>query len=201
MSEEMLWLHMRGGITIFSRLLHKVFGQSLAELLPTRVIPVSANPPRDLSALVDTELKAVISLLAPKKRKAAEARARLRPLLSLDGAATGRLDQPTEAEVCRAEKALKGGALWESVLPGLASLQIAPTGPGDDAQEVSLRIGRDADGVPVRRVAPGEAALAYRDSNPFDEFGLGLSSFGKKLGISQYEGYALIHHLKLKDDE
>lgn len=201
MSEEMLWLHMRGGITIFDRVLAQAFGQSLEELLPNRVIPVSVSPPDDLGALVESELKAVLMLLAPKTRKTAVARARLRPLLSLDGASTGRLDQPTEVEVNRAEKALKAGTAWEAVLPGLAALQIAPVAPGANPQELALRIKREADGVPVRKAAPGESALVYRDSNPFDDFGLTLNAFGGKLGLSQFEGLALIHHLNLKSDD
>ena len=39
MSEEILWLHMRGGITIFNRVLPQAFAQSLDELLPNRAIP------------------------------------------------------------------------------------------------------------------------------------------------------------------
>ena len=201
MSEEMLWLHMRGGITIFNRVLQQAFAQSLDELLPNRVIPVSVSPPEDLGFLVEAEVKAVLMLLAPKTRKTAEARARLRPLLSLDGASTGRLDQPTETEVNRAEKALKTGTTWESVLPGLAALQIAPVAPGANVQELALRMSREADGVPVRRAAPGESALVYRDSNPFDDFGVTLSTFGRKLSLTQFEGFALIHYLDLKNDD
>ncbi|GAA1214934.1 hypothetical protein GCM10009655_12680 [Rhodoglobus aureus] len=60
---------------------------------------------------------------------------------------------------------------------------------------------REAEGLPVRRAAVGESALVYRDSNPFDDFGLALSRFGSKLGLTQFEGYALIYHLKLKQDD
>lgn len=202
MSEDMLWVHMRAGITIFRRILADVFGEDLTDLLPGRVIPVSAAPPSDLSELVEAELVSIGELLEPGKRRGAEANARLRPLLSLDGGATGRSDQPTESEVNAAAKKLRSGQSWRSVLPGLAQLSFASAAPGTDAQEVVLRIGKSEDGVPVRRARPGETgALAYRGVSPFEEFGLKLSEFGKKLGLSQFEGYALIYAMGLKSDD
>jgi len=199
MSEQMLWIHMRGGITIFRRILQDSFGQSLSDLLPQRTIPVSASPPTDLQAVIESEMVAVTKLLAPGTRRVAEAHSRLRPLLSLDGSPTGRLDQPTELEVGRAERALRAGKPWQTIFPGLATIQF--TDLGSQTQEVALRITSDPNATPVRRADYGEAALAYGKSNPFDEYGLKLSEFGLKLGLSQYEGHALIHALGLKDDD
>lgn len=202
MSEEMLWVHMRGGITIFRRLLKDEFSEELTELLPGRVIPVSATPPSDLGALVESEMRSIKEMLQPGKRRTAEAAARLRPFLSLDGSVTGRSDQPTESEVTKAERQLRDGQAWREVFPGLAQLSIGSAYPGQDAQEVVLRIGKDADAVPVRRAAPGETgALAYRGISPFEEFGIKLSEFGNKLGVTRHEGYAIVRHLNLKDDE
>lgn len=201
MSEQLLWVHMRSGITVIRRLLRDELQQDLGALLPGRVIPVSTEPPHELQALVEEELATVAALLAPGTRKGPEARARLRPLLSLDGAATGRVDPPTEIEVSRAESALRKGTEWQRVLPGLATLSITPVEPGGDAQEVVLRVGRDADAIPVRKARREEEALAYRSMDPFEEYGGRLSTFGSKLGLTQQQGYALIDHLALKDDD
>ncbi|WP_448005457.1 DUF3644 domain-containing protein [Agromyces bauzanensis] len=201
MSEQLLWVHMRSGISVIRRLLRDELHQDLGELLPGRVIPVSAEPPHDLQALVEEELATVAALLAPGTRKGPDARARLRPLLSLDGAATGRVDPPTEIEVSRAEAALRKGTEWQRILPGLATLSITPVAPGGDAQDVVLRVGRDADAIPVRKARRDEEALAYRSMDPFEEYGGKLSAFGSKLGLSQQQGYALIEHLALKDDD
>lgn len=202
MSEDMLWVHMRGGITIFRRLLKDEFDEDLTTLLPGRVIPVSAAPPSDLAALVESEMAAIKEMLRPGKRRTAEAAARLRPFLSLDGSVTGRSDQPTEGEVTKAERQLRAGKGWRAVFPGLAQLSIGSARPGQDAQEVVLRIGKDPDAVPVRRAKPGEAgALAYRGVSPFEEFGIKLSEFGSKLGVTQNQGYAIIRELKIKEDE
>lgn len=203
MNDDLLWVHMRAGITVFRRLLRDELGQSLEEVLPTRVIPVSAAPPSDLTLLVEQELRAIAEINTPSSRRSVEVRARLRPLLSLDGSATGRSDRPTESEVTRAERALRAGADWRNVLPGLATLQIASASPNGDGQEVVLRVGKDADSVPVRRARSGESeeALAYRGVSPFEEFGVKLTEFGDKLGITRYEGLALIDALELKSDD
>lgn len=202
MSEEMLWVHMRGGISIFRRLLKDEFGEDLTDLLPGRVIPVSAQPPQDLSVLVESELASITDLLKPGRRRIAEASARLRPFLSLDGSVTGRSDQPTEAEVTKAERQLRSGTNWQTVFPGLAQLSIGSANPSGDAQEVVLRIGKAEDAIAVRRAKPGETgALAYRGVSPFEEFGVKLSTFGAKLGVSQTQGYAIIRELKIKDDD
>ncbi len=37
--------------------------------------------------------------------------------------------------------------------------------------------------------------------DPFEEYGGKLSTFGSKLGLSQQQGYALIEHLALKNDD
>lgn len=201
MSEQLMWVHMRSGISVIRRLLRDELQLDLRELLPGRVIPVSTEPPHELQALVEEELATVAKLLAPGTRKGPDARARLRPLLSLDGAATGRVDPPTEIEVARAESALRKGTQWQRILPGLATLSITPVTPEGDAQEVVLRVGRDADGIPVRKARRDEEALAYRSMDPFEEYGGKLSTFGKKLGLSQQQGYALIDHLAIKDDD
>lgn len=201
MSEQLLWLHMRSGITVIRRLLRDQLSLDLNDLLPGRVIPVSTEPPHEMKALVEEELATVAALLAPGTRRGPDARARLRPLLSLDGAATGRTDPPTEKEVARAEAALRKGAEWQRVLPGLATLSIAPVAPGGDAQEVVLRVGKAADGVPVRKARRDEEALAYRSMNPFEEYAGRLTEFGSKLGLTQQQGYALIEHLAIKDDD
>lgn len=203
MSDDLLWVHMRAGISLFRRLLADELEQALTDALPGRVIPVSASPPSDLGLLVENELQEVKRLLATGRRRTAEAGARLRPLLSLDGSVTGRTDQPTETEVHRAERAIRAGVDWGKVLPGLASLSIAQATPNGDAQEVVLRVGKGKDAVPVRRARPGEEAeaLAYRGVSPFEEYSIKLIDYGEMLGLGVNEGYAIIDALNIKDDD
>lgn len=207
-SDDLLWVHMRSIVTIFHRLLREELQDDSPFVgLPARVLPVSATAPTDMGLLVEEEIQMVRDLLAPGRRRSTEAAMRLRPLLALDGSVTGRADAPTEKEVQRASRALAGGKDWRVVLPGLATLQLVRRPPADSgaaggAREIVLRIGRGAEALPVKRVAPDdEGALAYRDSNPFDDYGIKLSTFGERLGLTRTEGYAVIEALKLKDDD
>ena len=199
-SEDMLWLHVRSGVTIFAKLLSAAFHEDLPAVIPSRVIPVSALPPTDARAAVEREMQDIAAMLKPGLRQGEDAKARIRPLLALDGAVTGREESPTEVELERAVRAFRQGKKWEEVFPGLTTLEIVTT-PGA-AQEVSLRISKAGEGPAVRLAKSGEekGALLYRKSDPFDEYGIKLSEFGKKLGVPQNDGYALTWYLKLKDD-
>jgi hypothetical protein len=202
MSEDMLWLHVRSAVTIYKRILREQFEQDLAKVIPARAVPVSALPPTDALAVVATEMDELRGLLVPGTRRGDEARARIRPLLALDGSVTGREEPPAELEINRAAAAIRAGRPWQSVFPGLAQLTISDTAsPG--SLEVTLRVARSGNGIPVRRAKPEEAesALVYRTSDPFQEFNIRLSKFGEMLGLTQYQGYALTHYLKLKDDD
>lgn len=202
MSDDLLWLHVRSAVTIFSRILKAQFGEELLDLIPARVVPVSAMPPHDAAAVVQREMEEIAKLLAPKTRRADEARSRIRPLLALDGSVTGREEPPAEIEIDRAVKAIRAGRDWRTVFPGVAQVKIskAPT-PG--SQEITLRVTRKGEGLAVRRAKgeEGDAALLYAGVDPFNEFPIKLSEFGSKLGRSRYEGQAVLWRLNLKDDE
>lgn len=198
-SEDMLWLHVRSAVTIFGRLLKAAFGEDIADVIPSRVVPVSALPPTDASVVIAREMQDIADMLKPGLRRSDDAKARIRPLLALDGSVTGREEAPTEQELDRAVEAFRHGKKWQDVFPGLAALEIAPT-PGGGAQEVTLRLAKDGDGPGVRAAKPGEAALLYRKSNPFDEYGTKLSEFGVKLGLTSHQGQALVWKLRLKED-
>src|SRR5690606_28975081 len=123
MSEDLLWLHIRSAVTVFDKLLQAAFQEKLQTLLPSRVLPVSASPPTDLGLVVDREIEQVRKMVSGGRRQAAEAEAVMRPLLALDGAATGREDPPTDAEVKKGISKLRSGDDWRKVLPGIATLE------------------------------------------------------------------------------
>lgn len=200
-SEDMLWLHVRSAVTIFTKVLKTAFSEDLVDVIPSRVIPVSALPPTDARAVIEREMQDIANMLKPGLRQGDDAKARIRPLLALDGSVTGREEAPTEQELDRAVAAFREKTGWEEIFPGLATLEISATA-GSGAQEVSLRISKAGEGPAVRLARSGEekGALLFRKSDPFDEYGIGLSQFGKKLGVTQNDGYALTWYLKLKDD-
>ena len=107
MSDDVLWLHLRSAVTIFRKVLLSLTGQDLTDVMPGRVLPVSATPPTEVGLVVGKEAEQIAELLRPGKRRNAEARARLLPLMSLDRAARGETEPPTEAEINRTFRELK----------------------------------------------------------------------------------------------
>lgn len=200
MSDDLLWLHLRSAVTIFGRILTDRFQTPLANLIPARVVPVAALPPTDPIDVIEREMTDISGLLAPKTRRGEEARFRLRPLLALDGSVTEREEPPTELEVDRAVRALRGGMDWRTVFPGLAQLAISDA-PMPGSQEITLRVVRRGSGVAVRPAGLDEGdALLYRTMDPFQEFNIKLTDFGSKLNLTRHQGLAVVWELNLKDD-
>jgi hypothetical protein len=82
--EQLLYLHTRAGVTLFDDLLQRAFGDRLADHLPVRVLPVSADPPQDLAIVLDDEYSQIAALLRPGRRARHQARARIRTLLAME---------------------------------------------------------------------------------------------------------------------
>lgn len=201
MTDELLWLKVRSAVTVFDRVLQSAFGESLEARMPRRVLPVAAGPPADAALVIDREVEQVVNLLQPGRRRSAEARGHIRVLLALDGSATGRAEPPSELEVGRAETALKKGRDWRVVFPGLSQLQVVVDDDGS-ANRIRLVLNRSEGEFAVRRASPDEEgeALLYREVNYFDKYGIKLTDFGARLGLSMTQGYAVIYALDLKND-
>lgn len=202
MSDDLLWLHVRSAVTIYDHILGGQFQETLESAVPGHVVPVSRSAPVDPIRVIEQEMVEIGRLLAPRTRRGDEARSRLRPLLALDGSATGRDDPPEEREVDRAARSLQSGRPWRTIFPGLAQLELTDA-PSPGSAEVTLRVSRTEGEVAVRQAshAEDESALLYRRSDPFQEFNIKLSQFGQQLGLSRHAGQALIWHLRLKEDK
>lgn len=201
MSDDVLWLHLRSAVTIFRKVPLSLTGQDLTDVMPGRVLPVSATPPTEVGLVVGKEAEQIAELLRPGKRRNAEARARLLPLMSLDRAARGETEPPTEAEINRTLRELKESSDWTSAFPGVVGLQLVGSPrPSEQVQEISLRIDPKRGEVPVRLARDGEEAAAYREVDTFDRYSLKLSKLGEKLGLTRHQAYAVVHHLGLKSD-
>ncbi|KHL01570.1 DUF3644 domain-containing protein [Sinomonas humi] len=201
MSDDVLWLHLRSAVTIFRKVLLALTGQDLTDVMPGRVLPVSASPPTDVSLVVGKEVEHIAELLRPGRRQTAEARARLLPLMSLDRAARGETEPPSEAEIGRAMRAVKEKKELAAVFPGVVGLQlVGGPRPSDQVQEISLKIDPKRGELAVRLARGDEEAVAYREVDTFDRFSLKLSKMGEKLGLTRHQGLAVIHELGLKSD-
>ena len=126
-SEQLLYLHVRAGVTLFDDLLQRVFGERLVGLFPERVLPVSADPPQDLILLVDDEYRQIQELLRPGRRARHEARARIRTLLAMEAHVEPET-RVSSKDVDRVEKGVRGGDPRDKVFPRLSDVATSVDG-------------------------------------------------------------------------
>ncbi|MGC5627224.1 DUF3644 domain-containing protein [Georgenia sp. Z1344] len=201
MSDDVLWLHLRSAVTIFRKVLLGLTGQDLTDVMPGRVLPVSASPPTEVGLVVGKEFEHIAELLRPGRRRTADARARLLPLMALDRAVRGETEPPTEADVSLTLRAVKDQENWEAVFPGVVGLRlVGGPRPSDQVQEISLKIDPKRGDLAARPAQDGEEAIAYREVDTFDRYSLKLSKLGEKLGLTRHQGLAVIHALGLRAD-
>ncbi|MDR7548777.1 MAG: hypothetical protein QN131_02415 [Armatimonadota bacterium] len=198
--EQQLYLYAQVGVTLFRDILKVVFGQELRDYLPDRVLPVSTEPPKDLTLLVRDEVETVRNLLKPGTRRKVQARARIRALAILEAATRGERTQPTDGELNKVLGRLGRGEKWTSVFPGVASLALSVNGEGIPVQ---IRITKK-EGVPIHLVpegTPGASVVAVRRVNELDYYTLGLKQLAGHIGLSMPRTLAVVRHLRLQQDK
>ncbi|MFN2466556.1 MAG: hypothetical protein ABR521_00265 [Gaiellaceae bacterium] len=194
-------------LRLFDDLLHRGFGERLADdpAFSGRMLPVTANTPRELHLLTSAEVKRVSDLLTPSKRRRAEAFAFLRTLLLSEQVANDPMadvEQPTEGQLERVAKQLQKSDDWTKTFPGLARLTLQE----DEGVTYKLRIvKRGEDAAPVRLVKPGEPgaedAASLLKYNLLDQYPFGLKALADQAGLNQYEARAVVHLLGLQHRE
>lgn len=198
MSEELFYLEVRAFLTAFDALLRQLFGETVADHLPVRVLPISTQPPSgDLDILFNSEFEQIKKLLAPGKRHRDEARAKIRSLLAVEAHAADEVEV-LERDVNRIEKAIKSGKVIADVFPRLTSLASTITGQGVQIEVTIVKKG----GAPVRFVSgddPTEAA-AVRTVDLQRRFRYSSTELAEKLGLTSYQLYAIRDVLDLDND-
>jgi hypothetical protein len=199
-SEGHLYLQTQAGVTLYRDLLKDVFDEKLSELLPDRVLPVATRVPLDPINLFLEELGEIERLLAPGRRRHAEAKAKLRALAIVDGAMLGEKLQPSEQQLGRlTESIARGSADLDAIFPGLAAITFTTE---QDGPTVNLRIVR-REGIPVTLVQEGAAdasVVSVRRVSELDFYNLRFKGLHTKLGITSNQLTALITLLRIKDD-
>lgn len=205
-SEERLYLDAMSGLRLFDELLHRCFGERLASH-PTfshRMLPITANPPREFSVLTDSDVAHIRSLLKPNTRRHAEALAFLRTLVLSDRVAQdpmGVVEQPSEKELEKLGRQLQKSKSWAGLLPGLARLSLET----DAETTYNLRIVKHGDVPGVRVVRPGEVgdedAVSVLKVNELEHYKFGMKDLAAKLGVNEYEARSLVLLLELPDDD
>jgi hypothetical protein len=199
LSEGVLYLHAQSGVTLFRDILRDVFDEELAETLPARVLPVSTVMLTDPFEMFASEVETVRGLLAPGRRKSAEATAQLRGIAIVDGALRGYFLRPGENELRSLGQRLVKGESFADVFPGIGSTVFSTDGTGP---QMSLRISRK-EGVPVTIVpegTQGAGVIAERKVNELSFYNLGRNDLAKKVGLTTAKTTAAIAILKVKSD-
>lgn len=196
-SEQLLYLHSRAGITLFDDILQRVFGEPLADSLPLRVLPLSVDPPRELDVLVDAEYSQITALLAPGRRASHEARARIRTLLAMEAHVEPDATVSSK-DVDRVEKGIKAGQTRSQVFPKLENIGTSIQGTG-----VSLTVHfTKKQGAPVHFVAEGDGpASAIREVDLARKFHMSASDLAAKLSLTGPRSIALRRHLGIDEDQ
>ena len=199
LSEQELYTYCQAGVTMFGDLLTMVFGESLRDHLPERVLPVSASPPKDLHEIIDAEFKDIHALVKPGSRKRLIASAKLRALRLLESSLQGERSQPSETELRKLVREIQAGKPWRRLFPGVASLNLTTDGTG---LNVSIRLTK-REGEPVHLVpegTPGATVVAVRRVNELGYYNLGLQDVARNVELTAPKAGALISHLRLQED-
>ena len=198
LSEPSLYIHAQAGVTLFNQIIYQAFGERLADHIPSRVLPISVDPPRDMLLFLDSEFTQIQRLIGPGRRRSAEAGGRLKHFMIMESNLTGEGGQPTESEVSGVVRRLRNGATWQEVFPGVASLNLDSQGHGLD---VSIRLTRSSGAPPVRIVREGESgaedATIVGEVDSLDRYSMGPKLLASHLDLTVPKTRALIHHLDL----
>ena len=99
LSEEHLYVYAQSAVTLFSRLAKEIFKRPLGRDVPTRILPVCANPPSDLGSLFDVEFADIKRMVSPGSRRRLDARNKLRSLAVLQSSLEGKKSQASDSDL------------------------------------------------------------------------------------------------------
>ncbi len=198
-SEQQLYFQTQAGVTMFRDLLQQVFGIDLYTKLPTRVLPISSTPPTSLDALFHNQVEEIERLLRPGSRRRVQALAKLRALAITEGALQGSSDQPCDGNLESLSKAIRAGQPWESIFPGVASLETTTSGFGP---ALDFRLSKK-EGIAVHLVpegTPGAVVVAVKRVDELGFYNLSHTQLADKVGLTPPKTTAIVRCLKLQDD-
>lgn len=194
--EQLLYLHARAAVTLFDELLQRAFGEHLAGHFPARVLPVSTEPPRELTLLLDEEYNQVAALLRPGRRARHQARARIRTLLAMEAHVAPEA-RVSANDVNRVERGIREGRPRGEVFPRLDEIATSIDG---DGLTITVHFTK-SQGAPVRFEADGlEAAAAVREVDLQRKYHRSARQLAGALGLTPPRAIALRRHLGIDSD-
>ncbi len=194
--EQLLYLHARAAVTLFDDVLQRAFGEHLAGYLPSRVLPVSAEPPRELTILLDDEYGQIAALLRPGRRARHQAQARIRTLLAMEAHVDPEA-RVSSKDVDRVERGMRDGSPRGKVFPRLDDIGTSIDG---DGVAVTVHFTK-AKGAPVRFEADESVpAAAVREVDLQRKFHHSAASLAAAVGLTLPRAHALRCHLGIDAD-
>jgi hypothetical protein len=195
--EQLLYLHARAGVTLFDDLLQRVFGDRLADHLPVRVLPVSADPPQDLAIVLDDEYSQISALLKPGRRARHQARARIRTLLAMEAHVEPDA-RVSSKDVDRVERGIRDGHTREQVFPLLETIGTSTDGTG-----ITITVHfTKKQGAPVHFEADRSVpAAAVREVDLQRKYHRSAADLAAAVNLSGPRAHALRCHLGIDADE
>lgn len=178
-------------------MLQSVFGRSLADELPARVLPVATKLPTDLITLFSNEVEEIKQLLQPCKRRRAEALSKLRSLAIVENALNGNEELPNDADLRQLERRIRSGENMNTVFSGVASIHLLAEG---ERPSLSIRIMKK-EGIPIRLVPEGTPSASVVAVKRVDELGyynLSFTDLTRHVGLTNIKTTAYIWYLELK---
>jgi hypothetical protein len=196
--EDVLYLHARGLVTAFDDILKRLFEDDLSRHLPTRILPVSTQVPKDIQFIIDREFKKIGQLLSPGRRARDEARGRIRALLAMESHIVDEV-AVSEKDITRIEKAIRNGKTADQIFPRLEALATATTGEGIN---VTVHFTK-RQGAPVRFVSGDdtEEAGAIRELDLSKKYYLPAAKLAQKVGLTGPRPTALRQHTGIDGDK
>ncbi len=197
LSEESFYFHAQAGVTLFNDILSKQFNKPLKDYLPERVLPISTNPPSNIDVFFDKEFSIIKELILPRKRKKAEAIAKLRALMILENNISIKNNFTTDYKMNKLVSQLRKGKSWKDLFPGIITLKMDTEGSG---LTYSLRLTKK-EGLPVRLLQDGEdisKAIAVKEVNMWDRYSLNITKIAEELGITCPKALALVDFLDVQ---
>ena len=185
-------------MTLFDELLSEIFNETLADHLPSRMVPISTMPPEGIELLIDREFNAIKDLLRPNRRHRSEARGKIRTLLAME-AHSGEDVEVSERDVNRVVSGIRRGQSINEVFPVLGNLSSLTEGEGI---LLKVHFSRKGEGAPIRYIKgdnPQEAA-AIREIDLQKRFPHSKTDLSKLLAVTTKRAKSLREKLRLDDD-
>lgn len=198
-SEQFLYTVAQSTVTLFSELLRRLFGKTLAEHFPARVLPISTNPPRDIQLLMDEEFTQLKRLLECGQDERLKAEPRLRSLLTIDRALKREEIPVPDDEFESIKQAVCQSTDWTTVFKGLSQVRLTADGAGID---VAIHLTKK-DGIPMHVVKDGECpegTIAIRKVDDTSFYCFNATALARQVKMPVQRLVALLRYLEIPKD-